>query len=539
LPFSMQSAALHQLAYDGNLQAFLSMPPDLQRFQSISERGHTVLYSACRSQRTSPQLVSHLIENKGCNVNQPNSSAAAGSFPQHAAVQVLNEAVNGTAAAQLPLASVLLDVLKILKSKGANMALINTQHQRTAYQEFQLFENQMKACPAVAHLVPQFLQVLSAYPPPSTPPPPHPTPGVAAPYYAAPPPSHHAQPAFAGSLPPTSGVAPPYYASAPAIPSGNPPFNKDDWVKFASSKPLPREHIYICTDCKEGVDQGWPPGLMTPTTSQLLHRIGVTETSILIQAAVDLDSETFNTNFRCCFFERTQDTQDALRLFLNGAQASTNQMEYHRRLQIMSQMQTALFGFQPVPFPVIQQAPDSSLSITLKTWDATELQFNAACFTGNIELAKQLLSDHTIDVNAKDSSKNQTHLYAACRGPSCQPAIVELLLRHCASTKVPSGTTHSLPVHALVINFVECTHQGNKTYIPKERFDEYFARISAIVQLLKRYHADFRSMNGFGHSPLSELENEPNESYLPARKHPKYKEFCQLIQDSSAKKIYY
>ena len=174
----MQPATPHALAFDGNLQAFLSMPPDLQRFQSLSERGHTVLYSACRSQRTSPQLVSHLIENKGCNVNQPNTSAGAGSFPQHAAVQVLNEAVNGTAAAQLPLANVLLDVLKILKSKGANMALINTQHQRTAYQEFQLFENQMKACPAVAHLVPQFLQVLSAYPPPSTPPPPHPTPGA-------------------------------------------------------------------------------------------------------------------------------------------------------------------------------------------------------------------------------------------------------------------------------------------------------------------------------------------------------------------------
>ena len=182
----MQSATLHTLAHDGNLQAFISIAPDLPRFQSLSDRGHTVLYSACRSQRTSPQLVAHLIENKGCNVNQPNGSAAAGSFPQHAAVQVLNEAVNGTAAAQLPLAIVLLDVLKILKSKGANMAAINTQHQRTAYQEFQLFENQMKACSAVAHLVPQFLQVLSPYPPPSTPPtyplaaapPPHPTPGV-------------------------------------------------------------------------------------------------------------------------------------------------------------------------------------------------------------------------------------------------------------------------------------------------------------------------------------------------------------------------
>jgi hypothetical protein len=111
-------------------------------------------------------------------------------------------------------------------------------------------------------------------------------------------------------------------------------------------------------------------------------------------------------------------------------------------------------------------------------------------------------------------------------------------LKHRASTKVPCGEACSLPVHALVANFVDAA-QGNQDdpsrFIPTERFDEYWARISEIAAVLKRYHADFNSINKYGHSPISELQHEA--SWAPARKHTKYRDFCKLISDSSAMKL--
>ena len=163
------SDPLHAFAFQGNLQALQSTPLDLQSFRSISQRGQTVLYAACRSSQTSSNLVSYLIDQKGCDVNQANAPTAAGSFPQHGVVQTLLEAFNGTTALNPPFVQVLLDVLHLLKSKGANMSSKNTQHQQTALQEFQGFENLMRAS-AVSQLVPSFLQVLSsapAGPPPS------------------------------------------------------------------------------------------------------------------------------------------------------------------------------------------------------------------------------------------------------------------------------------------------------------------------------------------------------------------------------------
>jgi hypothetical protein len=139
------------------------MPADTQGFQSVTHRGITVLYAACRSPRTNPQLVTYLIEHRGCNVNQPNGSACFGSLPQHALVQTLQEALSGTTAPQPSFVCVLLDVLKVLKSKGANMAMVNVYH-KSALQEFLGLENQMKACPPVSNLVPEFLQVLSFLP---------------------------------------------------------------------------------------------------------------------------------------------------------------------------------------------------------------------------------------------------------------------------------------------------------------------------------------------------------------------------------------
>ena len=177
------------------------MPADTQGFQSVSHRGQTVLYAACRSPRTNPQLVTYLIEHRGCNVNQPNGPAGFGSLPQHALVQTLQEVLSGTTAPQPSFVRVLLDVLKVLKSKGANMAMANV-YNKSALQEFLGLENQMKACPPVSNLVPEFMQVLSFIPvgpppqfPPGSPvtatlPPSIPHPQVASPYYDHPPVAH-------------------------------------------------------------------------------------------------------------------------------------------------------------------------------------------------------------------------------------------------------------------------------------------------------------------------------------------------------------
>jgi hypothetical protein len=62
-------------------------------------------------------------------------------------------------------------------------------------------------------------------------------------------------------------------------------------------------------------------------------------------------------------------------------------------------------------------------------------------------------------------------------------------------------------VHTLVTN-------ASNTYIPNERFDEYFGRLSAIVRLFKLFHADFNLINAYGHRPLSELEHESFSGYI-------------------------
>ena len=269
---------------------------------------------------------------------------------------------------------------------------------------------------------------------------------------------------------------------------------------------------------------------MTPIASQRLHQIGVTKTSILIQDALQLDFESFKTKFQACFLNRTQDVQAALRCLVNGAQGSQNQQDHAMRLQIALRMQSNDLGFLYVPGPVIPPPLDSSQSITVKVWDATEKQLSAACFSGNFQDVQKILSAHSIDLNAKDISpdtRDQTHLYAACRSLFCKPEIVELLLMHRASTKVPSTESMSLPGHALVANFEEATRK-----IPLPNFDEYFGRISEIARLLRYHHADFHSMNRHGHSPLSELKHEP--TFQHALKHPKYKDFCAVIADASA-----
>jgi hypothetical protein len=165
----------HALAYDGNLQALQAMPLD-PRFQTLNDRGQSVLYAACRSPSTSPQLVAYLIDVKKCDVNFANGPKGAGSLPQHAVVQSLQIAVSQMTPAHPnppPLISALLEILNILRTKGANMSLANTQYQKTALEEFQVFEHQMKHLPAVAQLVPHFVNALTPsgkQPLPTTPP---------------------------------------------------------------------------------------------------------------------------------------------------------------------------------------------------------------------------------------------------------------------------------------------------------------------------------------------------------------------------------
>jgi len=158
-----------------------------------------------------------------------------------------------------------------------------------------------------------------------------------------------------------------------------------------------------------------------------------------------------------------------------------------------------------------------------------EKELFGACFHGNLQVAKTLLSANYIDINAK-GDWDQTCLYTACRGPRCEPAIVELLLMHGASTKVSCMDSLSFPGHALVANFVDCTNPGGGNHIPLSNFDEYFERIFKVARLFRDHHADFSSMNRYGYTPLSELLQEP--SFQHAREHPNFKAFCKLISDT-------
>ena len=153
----------HVLAFEGNLPALKAMPLD-PNFQTLNDRGQSVLYAACRSPNTSPQLVAHLIDDKRCDVNFANGPKGFGSLPQHAVVQSLQIAVSQMTPAHPtppPLISALLEILNILRTKGANMSLANTQYQKNALQEFQVFEHQMRSLPAVAQLVPHFVNALT------------------------------------------------------------------------------------------------------------------------------------------------------------------------------------------------------------------------------------------------------------------------------------------------------------------------------------------------------------------------------------------
>jgi hypothetical protein len=158
----MQSVSPHQLAFEGNFLALQSLPCD-DRFHSLSVRDHTVLYSACRSKQPSTQLVKYLIETKMCDVNLPNGEAAACSFPQHAVVQTLFDALNGPTTLDPNFAVLSLQILGVLKQCGANMAATNKLGS-TALEEFQRFEYHLKAFEPTSHLVPYFLKVLSPEP---------------------------------------------------------------------------------------------------------------------------------------------------------------------------------------------------------------------------------------------------------------------------------------------------------------------------------------------------------------------------------------
>jgi hypothetical protein len=163
----------HILAYQGNLLALQAMPID-PLFHTRNERGQTVLYTACISPNTSPELVAHLIDCKQCDVNMANDHVpGCGSLPQHAVVQSLRREVIGqmtpSQPAPPPLTYALLGILNVLRTKGANMSLANTLYQHTALQEFQMFQQQMMSFPALAHLVPRFVQALTPLALPTTP----------------------------------------------------------------------------------------------------------------------------------------------------------------------------------------------------------------------------------------------------------------------------------------------------------------------------------------------------------------------------------
>jgi GTPase SAR1 family protein len=160
-------------------------------------------------------------------------------------------------------------------------------------------------------------------------------------------------------------------------------------------------------------------------------------------------------------------------------------------------------------------------------------EFFEACSYGDLPKAKRWLSANYIDVNAKGQPRDQTYtyLYIACRSSRCDPALVELLLLHGASAKIPSGKSRAFPGHALVLNFVGSTEPDSQGYIPPSNFHEYFERISKIARLFRDHHADFSSVNQHGLTPLADLLHTPDREYQSARIHPNFKAFCNLISE--------
>ncbi len=195
--------------------------------------------------------------------------------------------------------------------------------------------------------------------------------------------------------------------------------------------------------------------------------------------------------------------------------------------------QTA-FGvpFDPIPADLQLSAVHIN-SFGIHTWSETERSLLKACFEGYLPGVTRILDAHPeLDVNCKDTNfpneGGQTFLYAACRGNHCNPEVVRQLFLRRASAKVPSLKEESLPTHAIVANFVD------QSDISKQRASDqadYFKRLKDIAIVLCENAADFHSHDKFGHSPLAELKH----FHPAARRHPRYKEFYQLISGSSMK----
>lgn len=206
-----------------------------------------------------------------------------------------------------------------------------------------------------------------------------------------------------------------------------------------------------------------------------------------------------------CFIERFSDAQEALKILLGGPGSSTseqlliNMENFRKRIKLEMQQRITACGSPIISFSAGVQLP--STSANFKAYNESEKKFHDARYQGNVAVANKPMGEGSIDVNAVDfNCRKQPFIYAACRGPNCQPAIVELLLRQRASTKVAEGKCRSLPVRAFVINVVDCTHPSHVSFIPQEQFDECFERLAANAGLLKVHNVDFNSINAFGHS---------------------------------------
>jgi hypothetical protein len=154
---------LHDLAYEGNIPELRRVVPG-PHFDKLNDRDQSVLYCACRSAKTSPELVQLLIDEKRCTVTLRNGPLGMGSTAPHGIVESLRDLVYTMHSTQdgVLLAQRLLSILHLLKSRQADMLARNDQN-LTALQEFQNISLQMSSCVSVASLVSDFTDALCPF----------------------------------------------------------------------------------------------------------------------------------------------------------------------------------------------------------------------------------------------------------------------------------------------------------------------------------------------------------------------------------------
>jgi hypothetical protein len=159
---------LHDLAWEGNIHELSRVVPG-PHFDHLDDNERSVLYCACRSTKTTPEMIQLLIDEKRCSVNHRNGPASFCSTAPHAVVESLGFVIQNMHSIpftqdDLQLVYRLLAILQLLKSRRADMNIRNALN-LTALQQFHQFSAQMSSCASIACLLNDFTESLCSPPP--------------------------------------------------------------------------------------------------------------------------------------------------------------------------------------------------------------------------------------------------------------------------------------------------------------------------------------------------------------------------------------